>query len=679
MIEIGVDIGGTFTDVVLMRDNRIAHYTKVPSTPSNLIEGVRNGVTRALAAVDLKPSDVDRFVYGSTVAINALIQQKGAVTGLLTTEGFEDVLEIGRHKRSHLYNLFLEPETPVFLAPRRRRFAIPERLAADGSVLAPLDEKAVRTAVEALSGQGATAIAVCYLFSFRNPLHEQRTRDIVREMRPDIHVSISSEVDPAFREYERTVMTSLDAYLQGAVGDYVARQRDDLAQIGIEAKLQVMQSRGGITSPEAVMTRPVSLLLSGLAAGVIGSKHVAVESGQHNVISLDMGGTSCDIALIRDGAPIVTNQTRVARFPLRMQMVDVNTIGAGGGSIAWVDTAGSLRVGPQSAGAEPGPACYRRGGTDATVTDASLVLGYLNPGTFAGGISLDLDAAKAAIKRVADRIGLDLITTAAGIHRIVNARMNDEVRRVSVQRGFDPRQFTLLPLGGAGPIHGCALAQDLNIARVLIPDTPGVLSAFGLLVANIEHDQMATLARRADHVDLAGLQEAFRRLERRGQAKMAADGVAPGDVEIRRQADMRYVGQSYELTIDMDKKTGDPIAAAVASFHSRHDTMYGHSNTAGSVEFVNLRTIHVHRPDERENPPMKSASAAAAKPVAHRESYFDGGFVKTPVYDRKQLSVGQEIEGPAIVEQADTTLIINPKQRARLHEDRSILVDIPHA
>ena len=679
MIEIGVDIGGTFTDIVLMRDNRIAHYTKVPSTPGNLIDGVRNGVTRALAAVDLKPADVGRFVYGSTVAINALIQQKGAVTGLITTDGFEDVLEIGRHKRSHLYNLFLEPETPVFLAPRRRRFAIPERIAADGSVVTPLDEETLRTAVEALSAQGVTAIAVCYLFSFRNPAHEQRTREIIRKMRPEIHVSISSEVDPAFREYERTVMTTLDAYLQGAVGDYVSRQRDDLARIGIEAKLQVMQSRGGITSPEAVMTRPVSLLLSGLAAGVIGAKHVAVESGQHNVISLDMGGTSCDIALIRDGAPIVTNQTRVARFPLRMQMVDVNTIGAGGGSIAWVDGATSLRVGPQSAGAEPGPACYRRGGVDATVTDASLVLGYLNPGTFAGGISLDLDAAKAAIKRVADRIGLDLVATAAGIHRIVNARMNDEVRRVSVQRGFDPRQFTLLPLGGAGPVHGCALAQDLNMAKVLIPDTPGVLSAFGLLVANIEHDQMETLARRADQVDHAALEEIFKRLEARGQTKMSADGVAPGDVEIRRQADIRYVGQSYELTIEMDAKASDPIAAAVALFHERHDTLYGHSNTAAPVEFVNLRTIHVHRPEERENPPTQVLSAAPPNPVAHRDAYFDGGFVKTPVYDRRQLSVGQEITGPAIIEQADTTVIIHPRQRAHLRADRSILVDVLHA
>lgn len=678
MIEIGVDIGGTFTDVVLMRDNRIAHYTKVPSTPSNLIEGVRNGVKRALAAVDLKPANVDRFVYGSTVAINTLIQQKGAVTGLLNTDGFEDILEIGRHKRSQLYNLFLEPETPIFLSPRRRRCGIPERLAADGSVVTPLDEDAVRSAVEMLIMQGVSAIAVCYLFSFRNPTHEQRTRDIIRQMRPDIHVSISSEVDPAFREYERTVMTTLDAYLQGAVGDYVSRQRDDLSEIGIEAKMQVMQSRGGITSPEAVMTRPVSLLLSGLAAGVIGSKRVAVESGERNVISLDMGGTSCDIALIRDGAPIITNQTRVASFPLRMQMVDVNTIGAGGGSIAWVDGAGSLRVGPQSAGAEPGPACYRRGGTDATVTDASLVLGYLNPSTFAGGIALDFDAAMAAIKSVADRIGLDWIATAAGIHRIVNSRMNDEVRRVSVQRGFDPRQFTLLPLGGAGPVHGCALAQDLNMAKVLIPDTPGVLSAFGLLVANIEHDQMETLARRADQVDRSMLEETFKRLEARGQTKMSADGVAQGDVEIRRQADMRYVGQSYELTIEVDAKTQDPIAAAVALFHARHDTMYGHSNTATPVEFVSLRTTHVHRPNERENSPEKTSSAEPAKPVAHREAFFGGGFIKTPVYVRKQLCVGQEIMGPAIIEQADTTLIIYPEQRAKLCANRSILVEIPY-
>ncbi len=312
------------------------------------------------------------------------------------------------------------------------------------------------------------------------------------------------------------------------------------------------------------------------------------------------------------------------------------------------------------------------------MTDASLVLGFLNPNTFAGGISLDLEAANGALKRVADRIGLDVVATAAGIHRIVNARMNDEVRRVSVQRGFDPRQFALLPLGGAGPVHGCSLARDLKIGKVLIPDTPGVLSAFGLLVANIEHDQMETLARRADHLDGAMLAESFKRLEARGQVKMAADEVALDEVEIRQQADMRYVGQSYELTIDMDAQARDPIAKAVAAFHALHDTVYGHSNVAAPVEFVNLRTVHVCRPDERQSEPLKEASAEASKPIAHREAYFDGGFLRTPVYDRKQLVVGQDISGPAIVEQADTTLIIHPGQCAHLRADRSILVDVPH-
>ena len=376
-------------------------------------------------------------------------------------------------------------------------------------MLKPLQDDDVRTALGKLMQHGVAAVAVCYLFSFRNPVHEQRTRDIIREVAPALHVSLSCEVDPAFREYERTVMTTLDAYLYGAVGDYVERLTQTLRQMGLGGAMQVMQSRGGITSADAVARRPLSLLLSGLAAGVVGSKHVAARSGHRDAISLDMGGTSCDVALVRAGRPIIASQTRLARLPLRMQMVDVNTIGAGGGSIAWVDAAGGLRVGPQSAGAAPGPACYGRGGEDATVTDASVVLGYLNPKRFAGG-HLDLARAEAAIARLAERVGLSMIATAAGIHRIVNARMADEIRRVSIQRGFDPRAFALLPLGGAGPVHGGALALELAIPRVVIPDAPGVLSAFGLLVADIEHDQMETFAQRADRVDINKFEDLFR-------------------------------------------------------------------------------------------------------------------------------------------------------------------------
>jgi N-methylhydantoinase A len=680
VIEIGVDIGGTFTDVVLVRDGSIAHYTKVASTPADPIEGVRNGVERILAASELKHAEIDRFVHGSTVAINALIQRKGAVTGLLATDGFEDTLEIGRHKRSRLYELFLKPETPSFLAPRRRRRGIPERVAADGAIVLPLDEAAVRTAVEGLVRQGVTAIAVCYLFSFRNPRHEQRTRDIIREIAPAIHVSLSCEVDPAFREYERTVMTALDAYLHGAVGDYIGRLRAALASMGFNATLQVMQSRGGITNAAAVMDRPVSLLLSGLAAGVIGSKHVAAQSSHDDVISLDMGGTSCDIALIRSGVPIVTNQTRVAHYPLRMQMVDVNTIGAGGGSIAWIDDAGGLRVGPQSAGADPGPACYRRGGENATVTDASLVLGYLNPGTFAGNIALDMGAAEAAIARVAQRIGLGTVATAAGIHRIVNARMNDEVRRVTVQRGYDPRQFSLLPLGGAGPVHGCVIARDLGMANVVVPDTPGVLSAFGLLVADVEHDQMETFAARSDLVDVTAFAATFERLTALGQRKMSADGIVPGKVMIHRQADMRYKGQSYELTIDIPRE-GDPIAGAIAAFHRRHEDFYGHANRAAAVEFVNLRTIHVCPSATRNGNAPPQSRAVGRKPAGRRQAYFEdcGGFVDTPVHDRAALGTGDVLVGPAIIEQSDTTLVIHPRQRASVRADRSLVIEVSHA
>jgi N-methylhydantoinase A len=685
VIEIGVDIGGTFTDVVLLRDGKIAHFTKVPTTSSDPITGVRDGVDRVLAAIKIEASQVDRFVHGSTVAINALIQKKGAVTGLLATQGFEDTLEIGRHKRSNMYELFLKPETPAFLAPRRRRRGIPERVAADGSVVTPLDEDAVCRAVAELVSQGATALAVSYLFSFRNPRHEQRTREVIRKIHPDLHVSLSSEVDPAFREYERTVITTLDAYLHGAVGDYIARLRAELKRMGFSATLQVMQSRGGITNADSIMARPLALLLSGLAAGVIGSRHVAAAARQHDVISLDMGGTSCDIALIRSGAPILTNQTRVAHYPIRMQMVDVNTIGAGGGSIAWVDGAGGLRVGPHSAGADPGPACYRRGGQEATVTDASLVLGYLNPDAFAGGIRPDLDLAKAAIMRVADRIGMSLVATAAGIHRIVNARMNDEVRRVSVQRGYDPREFSLLPLGGAGPVHGSAIALDLGMASVIIPDTAGVLSAFGLLVANIEHDQMQTFGERADRADPADIEDIFRKLIALGQSKMSADGIAPDRVEIRRQADMRYAGQSYELTIALASDAADPVNDAVDRFHARHKNLYGHSNPGAPVELVNLRTVHVHRADlqaARDPGPIAdpALSASDPSPIAHREAYFEepGAYVRTPIYERRSMAAGVTIKGPAIIEQPDTTVVIHPSQRASMRADRSLLIEVSH-
>ncbi|TAK82018.1 MAG: hydantoinase/oxoprolinase family protein [Betaproteobacteria bacterium] len=679
MIEIGVDIGGTFTDIVLLRDGEQLHRTKVPSTKADPIAGVRQGVEKILAATQVSPADVSRFVHGSTVAINALLQQKGSVTGLLMTRGFEDTLEIGRQKRSRMYDLFLRPETPTFMAPRHRRFGISERVAADGTIVLPLAEGEVHETCECLVDElGATAISVCYLFSFRNPLHEMRTREIITGMYPNVQVSLSCEVDPTFREYERCVVTTLDAYLQGAVGDYLERLGHALHVLGFRANLQVMQSRGGITTADTVARRPVSLLLSGLAAGVVGSQFVGVRAGCNEVISLDMGGTSCDIALISAGKALVANESRVAGLPLRAQMIDVNTIGAGGGSIAWLDDAGGLRVGPQSAGADPGPACYSRGGHEPTVTDASLLLGYLNPANFADGeLSLDVDSAKKAIARIGERLGLDPVRTAAGIHRIVNSKMADEVRRVSVQRGYDPRNFSLLVLGGAGPLHGGAVALELGMPRVLVPEAPGVLSAFGLLVANIEHDQSETFAARTDELDPGSLEDTLERLNARGKEKMRRDGVPVDKVEIHEYADMRYVGQSYELTVALSKE--DRLQRAVAAFHTLHRTLYGHSDPGRIVEFVNLRTVHVHR---LPPPPLRSGDVSVARGArASRSAYFESlnKYVDTPVHDRACLRPGTVVVGPAIVEQADTTLVVYPGQTARVLPEGSIMLEVePH-
>jgi len=677
MTEIGVDIGGTFTDVVLVRDGVEVCRTKVPSTRGDPIAGVRHGVEKVLGHARVRASEVTRFVHGSTVAINALLERKGSVTGLLMTAGFEDTLEIGRQKRSRMYELFLQPETPTFMAPRHRRIGIAERIGADGSVVRPLDEEAVRAACRKLANDHAvSAISVCYLFSFRNPSHEIRTREIIARECPQLRVSLSSEVDPTFREYERCVVTTLDAYLQDAVGDYLQRLAEALLQIGIRANLQVMQSRGGITGADTVARRPVSLLLSGLAAGVVGSQFIAGRAGFSEVISLDMGGTSCDIALISAGKPLLVNETRVAGLPLRAQMIDVNTIGAGGGSIAWLDDAGGLRVGPQSAGAEPGPACYARGGADPTVTDASLLLGYLNPRNFGDGeLALDAAAAEAAMRRLGARLGLDPVTTAAGVHRIVNARMADEVRRVSVQRGYDPRNFSLLVLGGAGPLHGGAVALELGLPRILVPEAPGVLSALGLLVANVEHDQAETFARRADEVDAATLRRTLERLNQRGREKMQRDGAPSGGVEVREYADMRYVGQSYELTVELAGAGDAALEKAVAAFHRLHQALYGHSDERRIVEFVNLRTVHVHRLPSKPAPGQRAARHAAA--ASSRRAYFPsiGKYVDTSVYSRGDLAPGSVIRGPSIVEQADTTLVIYPEQVAQVQAEGSILVE----
>jgi N-methylhydantoinase A len=679
VIEIGIDIGGTFTDVVLLRNQSSVVHTKVPSTPRDLVAGVRQGVEKILASASASPADVTRLVHGSTVATNAFLERKGSLTGVLMTKGFEDTLEIGRTQRARMYDLLLEPVAPGFLARRRHRFGITERVGGDGSVVTPLDEDDVRHAARALRDAGVKAVAVCYLFSFLNPEHELRTREILHDEAPDLRVSLSCEIDPQFREYERVLVTTLDAYLRNAVEGYVGRLEGMMGELGMSAPLQIMQSRGGIQNADAAVRRPVSMLLSGLAAGVIGGKVAAERAGYANVITLDIGGTSCDVALVEEGKPLIAGRGSIGGYPVRLQLVDVNTIGAGGGSIAWIDEVGGLRVGPQSAGAEPGPACYGRGGTDATVTDASVVLGYVNPERFAGGaLELDAEAAEAAVERVAASLGLSTTAAAAGIHTILNARMADEIRLVSVQRGYDPRDFGLVALGGGGPVHGGALTLELDLARMIVPEAPGVLSAFGLLVSDVELEQVATLSGRAAQIDDEQVAGALAELERRGAEQMRSDGVPLDRVLVRRLAEVRYAGQSYELAVPMASDGSAGLTESVAAaFHDLHERVYGHSDRAAPIEIVAVRTVHSLPVSEpRLQPPGAGESIAAAQ-VDARPAWFEaaGGYVETPRYDRARLPVDAEIAGPAVLEQSDTTVVVHPGQRARVDASGALVVE----
>ncbi|MDO8476332.1 MAG: hydantoinase/oxoprolinase family protein [Candidatus Rokubacteria bacterium] len=667
-MQIGVDIGGTFTDIVALDGEGRLVLTKVPTTPKDLLEGIDAAVRRVLALAGAPAGAVERFIHGTTVATNAVLEQKGAVTAILTTEGFEDVLELGRMKRSRMYDLDMDPETPTFLAPRRRRIGIRERLDARGAVLTPLDEEQVRAAVAGLRDQGVQAIAVCYLFSFVNPAHERRTREICQAVAQEISVSLSSEVDPTFREYERLCVTAFDAYVGPVVKRYLAGLAETLRGLGIPGVPLVMRSRGGIVSASLAARQPVTLFLSGPAGGVIGARFAAERSEVHDFVSLDMGGTSNDVAVVRGGAPLIASEGSIGPYPVRTSMVDVNTIGAGGGSIAWIDGAGGLRVGPRSAGADPGPACYGRGGDQATVTDANLLLGYLNPERFAGGLmALDVGAAERAVGAVASRLGLDLIAAAAGIHRVINARMADQIRLVTIKRGYDPRQFALVVLGGAGPVHGAPLAEEMGMAEVIVPETPGVLAAFGLLAAAIEHHHARTLQAGTDGVDLDAVNQCLAELDAAGQARMREEGVPAAEVRVAYSADMRYVGQAYELEVPIAAPlTRERVPKAVGAFHAAHERVYGYARVQQPAEFVNFRAVHTFplpRPVVR--PPARAAGAADGARVGERRAYFaPGGFVTTAVYDRARLPLGSRVPGPAIVEQDDTTTVLPPGHTA---------------
>ena len=673
LVEIGVDIGGTFTDVVCRGGDGAIRLVKIPTTRQNPSAGVRKALDLMGRDWSIEPKAIARFVHGTTVATNAVLEAKGAKIGLITTEGFRDVLEIGRQMRHAMYDLMLKPEAAGFLAPGHLRKEVRERLTATGAVLTPLDEASVERAVAELKNEGVRSIAVSLLFSFLNPAHERRVREIIEHLVPDAMVSLSSDVDPAFREYERTCVTAFDAYLKPVVDQYLASMERDLVEAGVAAPLQIMQSRGGIASSRIARRRPVRLFLSGPAAGVIGGLEVGRALGIDDLITVDVGGTSCDIALVSGGQPLIRSEGEIGGYAVRVPMVDVNAIGAGGGSIAWLDDAGSLRVGPHSAGSEPGPACYDRGGENPTVTDASVLLGYIDPDYFAGGsLTLRPEMARQAIQRkIAEPLSMPIETAALGIHRVVNAQMAEAIRLVSIGRGIDPRGYALVPLGGAGPLHATALARELGITRIVVPLHPGVLSAAGLLHAPVEHEVSAAFPRALESLAWTEARRTLDDLDRSAVELMRSEGIARERCEIAYTADVCYVGQSYHLEVPLSAGAPDPLAQLYQDFRVAHDRVYGHS-TEAPARIVNLRAIH--RSAVAKAQPERYASAGRSTKARRRILTAEsGGFVEAEIYDRNSLAPGARLVGPAIVEQGDTTTVIEPGWRAEVAPNGSLV------
>lgn len=666
MQVVGVDIGGTFTDVVLFDGNTgELHVTKVPSRPGAEEEAVLHG----LQFLGVQAAQIQRLVHGTTVGTNAVLEGKRASVGLVTTRGFRDVVAFGRGRRLVPASMF-DPHfvRPKPLVPRHLRFEVTERLMPGGAVLTPLDEIEVRQIADRLSQAGIQAVAVCFLHAYANAMHEERTGEILTEALPGVHISLSSHVVPEYREFERFTTTCLNASLGPIIDTYVRRLAHRLLALGSAMHLYIMSSSGGMMTLEAAGQLAVCTILSGPVGGVNGAVFLAREAGFDNLITYDMGGTSTDVCLVRNLAPLTQMERVIAGIPVKMAQLEINTVGAGGGSIAWVDAGDILRVGPQSAGARPGPACYGLGGTAATVTDANAVLGRLNPEAVLGHhIPLQVERARHVVERLASRLGQpDLYAAAEGILRLAVAKMVNAIREITVEQGYDPREFVLLAMGGIGPMHAAEVAADLEVRRVVVPMYPGNLSAFGLLCSDLRRDYVRTLL--TSVVDLAPDTLALHLSELRQTAvqELEQEGFSVQQMRFVPALDLRYVGQAFELTVPL---ASDQVALdqTVATFHQEHARRYGHSDPDGAVEIVNLRLsafgiIHKPRLPSLPSPAHDMTEAV----LGTRPVYFGGAFQETTVYHRERLSRDTVCPGPAIVEEFGATTIVPPAWQARV-------------
>ena len=677
-VRIAVDIGGTFTDLQIVVGDAI-HALKTPTTPADPSEGLFIGIREAAARFGFDLAEADLLMHGTTIATNAILERKLPDAVLVTTAGFEDVLEIGRHVRRDVYGL--KPEIVPVLIPRDRRFGIAERVRADGSIERPLGGEAVGSLLRRLDEVEPACVAVCLINAFVNPAHERRLRDELAQARPRLPVSISSEVSPEIREYERTSTTVLNALLMPVVHVYIQRLQERLAAAGFAPRLFLVQSNGGVCSLGVAAEQPARLLLSGPSGGALAAERLAHETGLPNLVAVDMGGTSFDVSVVQDGRVTLITQGEIDRLPVRLPMVEIRTIGAGGGSIASVDASGRLDVGPRSAGAVPGPVCYGRGGVEPTVTDANLALGRLDAGSFLGGaISLDRDGACAALKRnIGDPLGLDGDAAAEGVLMVTNAKLASAIRLSLFEKGLDPRDFALLSFGGAGGLHAIAVAREVGIDRIVFPRHPSTLSAWGILHSDIVHDFARSRVVRLEPGQCAVLADLVSDLRAEAAALFDAERIPAADRRFTVAVDVRYVGQAFEILTPWPALQGDAaldepaLERLLADFHALHKQRFSYANPGAAVEIVTLRLTATGLVPKPETAPPRRELGEVLK--AKRPVYAGGDWHKMPIYERMTMAAGSAAPGPAIIEEGYTTLFIEPGWSATMDATGNLIAE----
>jgi len=668
---VGVDIGGTFTDVVLYDvDAEAYHNAKVLSTPNNYSEGI----TRGIEEVARNYEAISFLVHGTTAGLNAILERRGVNTALLTTKGFKDVYEIGRANRPDMYNLFFQKPTP--LVPRASIYEVDERILEDGTVDVPLSKEGMSDVIKNLKDNGYDSIAVCFLHAYANPEHENKVREILENELPGVSISLSSEVAREWREYERTSTVAMNAYVAPVVEKYLNTLEKTLKEKGFKNTLHIMQSNGGLMTSTAAKKQAVHSLMSGPVGGTIGSRALCEQLGENNLILVDMGGTSFDFSLIIEGGIDLATEATLEGFPLLSTMANIYSIGAGGGSVAWIE-AGGLRVGPKSAGADPGPVCYNLGGQELTVTDANLILGRIDQDNFLGGkMQLDREKTNDISEHVAQELSLDRDSLAEGIIKIIDAKMANGIRSITVGKGIDPRDFALVAYGGAGPMHCVALAEELGINKVVIPKSPGTFSAWGMLHTDIQHDLVQTLFGKVSKVNPEEVENTFRELENDGRKVLEDEGIPEERMLFYRTADIRYVGQEYFLNISVPEKIDEDAMITIPDmFHGAYKQRYGHSNPDEDIEFVNLRIQAVGQMEKEMVEIVDAKAERIEMPIEkHRQVCFKGEWYNAAIVQRKDLIPGHYLVGPAIIEEQSCTTVIPPCYEASVDDYSNIII-----